>query len=409
MYTVKQAIGIRHGINKRWGIIDLPAFTMSQLYQTFRSVQVALYLPDGTTVVYLNLRDIAPQYATSTIKFADVLYAIGSGSLPTTTTGIVLNHKAAQFRDAFRAGYDVTPVNALNQLDPTLTNFELPNLRLSRPDLSVDYTYAFKHMLVSVNGLYHRTDTDGINGLMVVDGMKSSRLSGQNQVGLLSFSNMCELQIKPITANQIDLSDPGKPVVNLDVSSAGKSVILILAGYMVFVDGNALRQLSPTSYKIDLTNLGLVNRYYELRNYIDLTHLGIAHPSGNPTEVSIAELTSELATVNWLTLSQSFFVLLDTPSLYTQSRYLAKTGMPNIYITYSQPNETLVLENGRQPSYWSKFEDGQWRLDIYNNVISNAQYYSNPLPTWLNTSGGELSGNPTHLSRAYLMEIGRDY
>lgn len=409
MYTVKQAIGIRFGINKRWEVINLAAFTMAQLYQTFRTAQVSLYLPDGTTVVYLDLQAISPQYATSTIKFADVLYEIGSSSLPTTVTGITLNHKAAQFRDAFRAGYNVTPVNTLNQIDPTLTNFELPNIRLSRPDLSVDYHYAFRHMLVSVNGLYHRTDTDGVNGLMVVDGMKSSRISGQNQVGLLSFSNVCDLQIKPITPGQIDISDSGKPVVTLDASTAGKSVILILAGYMVFVDGVALRQLSPTTYKIDLTNLGLVNRYYELRNYIDLTHLGISHPAESPTELSIAELTSDTVSVNWLTLSQSFFVVLDTPNLYTQRRYLAHTGMPNIYISYAQPNEVMVLENGRQPSYWSRFEEGQWRLDIYNNVISNAQYYSNPLPTWLNTSGGELSGTPNHLSKAYLMEIGRDY
>lgn len=409
MYTVKQAIGIRNGINKRWEIIDLNAFTMSQLYQTFRSVQIALYMADGTTVVYLNLRDIAPQYTTSNYKFSDVLFALNGNSLPTSTTGIVLNHKTAVFRDAFRAGYEVTPVNQLNQLDYTVPNSALPNLRLSRSDLSLDYDYVFKHMLVTVNGLYHRTDTDGTNGLMVVDGMKSSQLSGQNQVGLLSFSDMCDIQVKPIVPSSVTIAETGKPVIDMGADMTGKSVILILAGYMVFVDNDAFKQVSSSNYKIDLTNLGLVSRYYELINYIDLSHLGLSHPIDSPTEISIADLTTDETVMKWLTLSQTFMVILDTPNLYTQRRYLGKTGMPNIYISYTQPNEVLVLENGRQPAYWSRFEDGQWRLDLYNNVIANAQYYSNPLPTWLNTAGGELSGTPNHLSRAYLMEIGRDY
>lgn len=409
MYTVNQAIGIRYGLNKRWEVIDLTAFTMAQLYQTFRVAQISLFLPENTIPVYLDIQDIAPTYATFTGKFSDLLAGLGNQALPTKTTGITLNHRKALFRDAFRAGYTVTPVNAVNAVDTSVPTNALPNVRLTRPDLTTDYNYVFKHCLVTVNGHYHRTDTDGVNGLMVTDAMKGLQISGQNQIGLLSFSGMCDLQIVPITPSMIDLTESGKPVFTLNQDMTNKSIILVFGGYMVFLDGTALQQVGVSSYKLNMLAINLVDRYYESLNYMDLTGLDIVPAAVNQNEIAIADLTTDATTLGWFSMSQTFAVVLNTPSLYTQRQYLARSGMPNIYFSYAQPNDSLVLELGRQPSYWSSFEDRQWRIALYDNVIGNELYYSNPLPTWVNTSGADMAGSPNHLSKAYFLEIGRDY
>jgi hypothetical protein len=406
-YITKQAIGIRFGIDKRWEIIDLTAITVPKLLTTYRIAQIELAAPNGGASVYLDVQTLMPLYANFPGKFADLLFALGNESLPTTTTGIVLNHRKALFRDAFRAGYSVTPVNEVNIVDPSKPDTALPNVRLSKEN--IDYAYAFKHCLVSVNGFYHRTDTDGVNGLMVTDAMNTLNISGQNQIGLLSFAGMCSFDIVPITPSMIDVNTLGMPVITMNQDMNNKSLILVVGGYMTFVDNTTLSQIGTSSYKLDMTTMKLVDRFYDSSNYIDLTNVGITPSASSATEIAIADLTTGPAVVGWLTLSQSFAVVLDTPSLYTQRQYMARSGMPNLYFSYVQPNDPLVLELGRHPSYWSVYEDKQWRLSLYDNVVGNELYYTNPLPTWLNTAGGNMSGMPNHLSQAYLLEIGRDY
>lgn len=409
MYTIIEAIGVRKGINKRWEVIDMSAWTVQDLLSTFRKVQVELLPAGATSNVFLDLIELAPTYATYADTLATILTSIGSETLPTTMTGIVLNQRHALQCDAFKAGYTVTPVNALNVIDTSVENSSLPNIRLTRTDTTMDYSYMFNRCLVTINGFYHRTDTDGENGLMVVGAMTSRNISGSNQIGLLSFASMCAIEILPIASSMIDTTTADKPIINLGVDLTDKSVLLILGGYMVQVDGTALKRVGDASYKIDLTQLNLVDRYYESSNYIDLTELEISTSANNTSEISISDLTTESVTKAWLQLSQTFFVILDTPDLYLEKQYVARSGMPDIYFNYSKPESPLVLELGRHPSYWMTYEDNVWRMTLYDNVIGNTLYYSKPLPTWINTSGSNMSGMPTHLSEAYLLEIGRDY
>lgn len=409
MYTAIQAIGVRNGINKRWEVIDLSTISVKALLANFRKVQVKLMPEQDTVAEYLNLRDIAPRYATFSGTIAQMLVDNGDTSLPTAQVGIQLNPAKAHFRDAFKAGYTVTPVNAVNVIDAAADQNSLPNIRLTRVDSAVDYSYMFNHCLVSVNGFYHRTDTDGVHGLMVSGGMNTLNKSGQNQVGILSFASMCDIKIVPMTDSMIDTTVITKPVVTLSEDMSNKSLLLILGGYMVTVDGAALKQVGASSYKIDFTQLNLVERFYESSLYTDMNDLQVNPASGSPNEISIGDLTTDEVIRNWLKLSQSFLVVLDTPEVYFHKQYIARSGLPNLYFSYIQPNDLLSLELGRHPSYWSSFNDGQWRISLYDNVIGNELYYTRPIPTWMNTSGSDISGAPNHLSQAYFLEIGRDY
>lgn len=407
MYVAQKAIGVRLGINKRWENIALTT-PVQQMFQHYRRVQLELLPQDAAAAVFLDLQELAPTYSQFAGTIADLLVSIGDASLPTTVTGITLDPKRATYRDAFQAGYRVQPVGQLNTIDESVPNHMQPNIRLTREGFN-DYRYAFEHMLVSINGYYHQTDTDGINGLMVVDAMKSVVRSDQNQIGLLSFSQMCSLQTLRITDAMMDLSNPVQPIITLPSSASAKSLMISFGGVLLFVDGQTLTRVGETSYKIDLGKMQLVDTYYEAINYLDMTSLGLNTSAANNRQIVKDDLVTESVVRAWLKLSQSFLVVLDTPVLYTQRKHLGRSGFPGIYFAYTQPNNPIVLEDGRSPSYWTEYDDKQWRITLYNNVVGNDLYYTNPAPAWRTVSESHAPGDPARISRAYELEIGRDY
>lgn len=407
MYVAQKAIGVRLGVNKRWENIPLTV-TVQQMFQLYRRVQLEL-LPDGAVdPVFLDLQELAPTYSQFNDTITALLAQIGNASLPTTAMGIQLNPRKAYYRDAFKAGYRAQPVSQVNMIDLTIPNHMQPNIRLTREGFN-DYQFAFEHMLVSINGYYHQTDADGVNGLMVVDAMKSVVRSDQNQIGLLSFSQMCSLQTLRITDAMLDLSNPVQPVITLPASTSSKSIVLSFGGVLMFVDGQTLTRVGQTSYKIDLGKMQLVDMYYESINYLDMTSLGLNTAAANNRQIVKDDLITEPVVRAWMKLSQSFVVVLDTPNLYTQHKYLGRSGFPGIYFTHTQPNNPIVLEDGRSPAYWTEYDDKQWRVTLYNNVVGNDLFYTNPAPSWRTVSESHTPGDPARISRAYELEIGRDY
>ena len=409
MYTVITAIGVPFGLNQRWVVIDLTAYTVAQLYTTFRRVQITL-LPTGATVaVYLNLATIATTYSNYNFPFATLLTSLGSTALPTTTTGLILNKNSAFYKDAFKAGFIITPVTSTNTIIPFLPNIVLPNIRLTRTDIKIDYTYLQANVLVNVNGFYHQTTTDGINGVMVIDAMKSLVRSQQNQLALWNFGKVGTVTQVPITTEMVSTATPATPtapVITLPMTLVNQSVFLILGGYLVPVDGTTLTQLGSSTFQLNFALIDLVNRYYESINYIDIDSVLATTPPTNPNQIVIADLTTPTAIAAWLALTQTFFVVVNTPELYMQKLGVKRIGTPNQYITYQRPTSPLVLALGRQPPYWDIQEDRQWLLSIYDNNIGNLLYYSTA--NTLSTNGACQPGTPGNLQEAYLLEIGSD-
>ncbi|HEV7237297.1 MAG TPA: hypothetical protein VGN15_14010, partial [Ktedonobacteraceae bacterium] len=231
---------------------------------------------------------------------------------------------------------------------------------------------------------------------------------GQNQIGLWDFETLGGFTYVPITSNMVDTSVAGMANIVLDGDLSQKSVFLVLGGYLVLLDNKALLRTGANNYTVDFTQLDLVSRYFESNNYLDLTSLGLQPSSHNEDQIAVADLRTPAAILAWLELSQSFFVVLNTPEMYSQSLAVKRSGFPQLYYTYQTPLSPLQLETGRMPSYWPTEVDGQWELALEGNVIGNKLYYENPLSSWISTSGANMPGMPGHLSNAQLLEIGRD-
>jgi hypothetical protein len=420
MYSVISAIGVEKGINKRWRSIDLMESVTRDLYLNYRKIYLTLAVEGQSEVVYLDMERIADRYATYLQTVDAMLLDNGSASLPTQITQPIIDNRTAKFSDATRACYHATPWHPLyggNAAPETNTA-----LLLTRDDPVTDYTYFHRHCLVSINGFYHVIDTNGEDGVVVYDAMKSLRQSRQNQIGLLSFANVCTLKTIPITSAMVHkrLSpemlngsasvEPYSKIgfIKLNEDLTGKSIMLVIGGYLHAPDSNLFSKVNDNEIIIDFQRLPMFDRYYESNQYLDLSALGLSMTNRNPTQISVEELLSDEVLVKYLTLSQSFVVVLDTPELYAAKQYIKKTGIPGQYISYTQPNYPLVLGVGRMPEYWSAYEDQQWALTVQDNV-RRARSYNTTDPLRLRSlDATTLPVEVEFYHPAYLLEIGTD-
>lgn len=407
-YSAASAIGVPFGINKRWMSVDISNATVANLYATYRVLQLTLNVVGSTTPVYLLLSDIAAMYSNYTGTIASMLTVVGNTTLPTTTTPILINERSATYMDAFRAGYTATPVSSANLVLQYLPPTSVPDLRLTRSDINLDYNLFISHALVSINGYYHYAITDGTNGVQVKDAIRSLNISNQNEIGIWNFTKVGALTTIPIIAGMVNTAVAQNPSVTLPVDTTGKYVFLILGGYPIYVDGQALTQLSSTQFSINFTLLNILERFFESGNYLDMSAVITAAGLSGYPGATVGALTTNVSILAWLEMSQSYFVVLNNPNIFIQKQYVQRIGIPNQYISYQDPVYPLVLVLGRHPSYWKTFEDGQYRLSIYNNVVGNLLYNVTPSPTNLVSGGSSQPGMPGLLQEAYLLQLGSD-
>ena len=312
--------------------------------------------------------------------------------------------------DAFRAGYSVKPYNALYGENVSMTD-RLDAL-LTRASPVADYSLFYNTTLVTVNGFYHRTDLAVGKGIVVYKAAESVRKSNQNQMGLLTFDGMCNIQTHPITESMIYKQDVNTPLsdaayINTGLDLTNKSVVFVIGGYMHFVK-DIVTKVGENLFKIDFANYPLFDRFYEMRNHLNVSSFNLSTSTVNPDQIAVEELQSDENIKALLLMNQSFFVVLDTPHLYTEKNYVKGTGYPATYIGFTTPNKSLVTGLGRHSEYWYRHEDDQYILTVYDNAVSN-RIYNTINPYFENSVGAsELPTDPVYLSGAYFLETGRD-
>lgn len=411
MYQLVSAIAVPYGLQKRWQAIseeDLASLSVKTFFETYRRMQLAVRPAPNAAIAYCLMETIKPAWGAFEGTLAQMFTALGNEAIPTDPTGLALNTRIANYEDVFRANYRLQAVTRGNSPTPTIPVRDRPDIRLTRTQPNTDYGHLFRHSLVSVNGFFHLTDTDTVNGLVVQDANKSWVHCGQNQMGLLSFAKVGQLQCIPITDAMITQTEARMPVVRLPESIGDKQVLMVLGGYLHLPNPVIFQRLNATDFQINFNAIKWPERYQESRQYIDLTGLPLTHPPGNQNVLSLTELYSDPVIRAYLKLSQSFFVVLDTPHLYHQMHQVRKSKLPSMYMAYRKPVESLVTELGRMPEYWSREEHGQWVLTIYNGYTENKVFTTERID-WVDTiDHGNEALPAARISDGFLLEIGRD-
>lgn len=316
-----------------------------------------------------------------------------------------MNIKTAKYKEAFMAGYNAVSIHSL-------LNNSITDLMLTRDAPITGYNEFYKHCLVSINGYYHLTDTNGDDGIVVYNGASSLKIANQCQIGIYNFKDISSIELLPITTDMIykqDLDEPysSSAFIKLNKDLTNKTLLLSLGGYLHTIDQITVSIVGSDIIKINFSNYPILDRFYESVNYLNLSSMNLNTTDKNPLQISIEELSSDERLLAYMTLSQSFFVILDTPEIFVNRQYIKKSNSYGRYVSYIRPLYPLVTNLGRHPEYNYHIEDGYYSINVPDNTTQNKIYnIINPLNL---TKDDTLPNAPEDFGTAYFLEISKEF
>lgn len=417
MYTLVDAYAVKNTPQAHWANVDLGSTLIRDIYQTYRKVYLTLTNPVLLGDVYVDMTQMQTQYQGFQGTLNALLASIGSTSLPTIPSIPVADPKYAKYADAFSVGYKVKLISD-NGVDVPTTADRRTMLRLYRPQPATDMQTFYKNCLVSINGFYHITDTDGTYVYVANAGLSSLK-SRQNQVGILNFIDIGEIEQIPITPDMLFIQDDsGGVTANMKQrtfiklpagkTAEGKVPILVCGGYLNFV-GESFWQSGDDQFSVDFHAMRLLDRYYESLPYINYDYLGMQGTDLNPEQVDVAQFYSDEVLTKFMTSSQSFIVLVNSDQLFTNKIKIRHARLPGMFVSDYKPTYPLFMGYGRTVEYWKTYEDQQWSLTCIDNLLNWRVFnYSNP-DQERSVSDQRVPYHQFDFSRGHFLEIGRDF
>lgn len=413
MYVLVKAIGVEKIQGARYAPIDVTAIPVYQIFNTYRKAYFTLSNVFLDAPVDIELSSLREKYSSFQGSFEDLLVVVGNNTLEVTTIAPVLDPKYATYSDAFRAGYKIEALNILAAFDAALPPSSKTSLRISRTKPVTDMELFFKNCIVSINGFFHRTDYDGTHAY-VVEGNSSKIKSHQNQMGFLSFLNIGEIENVPITTDMLFKQSPqsqykNKVYVKLGRDITDKTVILVLGGYLMFIDNKSLKQSGNDVFIVDINYVPFIERFFEAMPYLDYDALGLPVNVDDVTAVDVNQLLTDDVLTKYFTMPQSFFCIVDTPEIFTNRIAVKSSGLPGMFIGYQEPKYPLVVSNGKVAEYWKSYEDGQWAINVHDSYLHNRVFSTVPVDTLGVVTSANVPATRVTNSSGYLLEIGKDF
>ena len=410
MYTFVNSTCLGRGVGQQWVNLNIGDQLIFDIYANYRDVYLELSTPFLTNNVYVDFNAIKPLTAGYGGTLNQWLVSIGNTALSTIASLPTGSVRYATYSDAIQAGYKINIAKIGTPLVNTLNKADLVDLVLTRPHYPTDLTQIHDYSLVSVNGYFHRTDTDGTNAYVYAGG-KTLTKSNMNTLGIISFLNLGRITKLPIDPLNVYSQGVGavlkdRTYFKIPVPTTNKSVILCLGGYLVFPEDNVFWPTGVDIWALNINAIPMRERYFESNASIDLSSLGLDVNTITPDLININQLLSDSVLLKYFTLSQSFFIIIDTPNLITNKVYLKSSNVPGVLTSYQNPIYPLFINYGKLAEYWRVPEDGYWSISIldpfYKNYVFN---YSNPNINGI-TVPALLSANPYVKSTGFMLEIG---
>lgn len=412
MYTLIKAVCLARTTGAQWKEVAIGNVLVFDIFNTYQQVYLEvsnIYLESN---VYVDFTVMRGRFSSYNGTLNDLLISLAGDALPTVEKLPNVSIKYVKYSDAIMSGYKINPTIIGQQLEPNFPVSEMTDLKINRPLYNTDMRLLHSHCLVTVNGYIHMTDAE-LDGSFayVKDGCISMLHSKMNQLGILSFLDIGELTKIPITANNIHPSTIEYPLkkriyLNIDTDSTGKMPLLVLGGYLIFPEQNVFWQCGENTYAINIAAMPIVERFFESRLYLNLETLGLTSSALNPDMVSKDELLSDAVLIKYLTLSQSFFVLVDTEHLFTNKIFIKHTSLPGMFTSYNDPVYPLIVNHGKIAEYWKEFNDGYWAVNVSDSYFRNYVFTHKSSKQLENITDHRVPMRTHFNSRGYLLEIG---
>jgi len=399
MYELITAYSRKDRRNGRWVEVDVTDEPVKFLYQTFGDVWFIITYPSLDGVKGLRLDDVQnllnPLGPLTSVS--EWLISVGNTTLPFTddfpefTTGYV------KYANAWHAGYQLEPISRIGTVEQGGSKWDKEDLLISRSD--IDPEYLVRNVLFSVNGLFHVAEY-GPEGVHIHNGNRSLRKANDNQVGIHSFAEVGTVSYIPITDDMITAQHTGAPLnkgvyvtlpENTDMD--GKTFLVVLGGYLQVL-GKTYTRVGERTYRIELPNLMLLERFYDSWDDMDLdTELGLTKYEVNNSMVSVFEFFKDETIRRYLTLSQSFFVAVDADTFFHELVALETTKLPSRYYDSEVTQYPLIGAYGRMLEYHPIVEDGVTVLCTTRNVRHRYDFHRRK---WRDSTAVDDGRYPAH-------------
>lgn len=337
---------------------------------------------------------VADLLPSTTVK--EWLQGIGNQTLPFETELPNEKVRLVKYGQALHAGYKYRPVARFGHVDDNSSSFNKQDLLLVHPTHTPQQVV--ENCLVSVNGFYHISDWDE-NGVHTYNGNESIRIANRSEVGLTSFENVGKIKCIPITADMVIPQRDGAPLFDASyikipesVDLANKSILAVIGGNL-HVQGSLFDRIGERILRVHLGSNAFLDQYFEVVQNLNVSSMGLEQDEKNKTLLVVEQLKSDKAVLAYLTLSQSFLVIVDTPSFFHEFEILESLRAPGRYMGYERKYYPLVGTYGRQLEYHIIHEHGRY---VYATTRSVRRNYDANTRNWQEGGVVDAGCYPAH-------------
>lgn len=410
MYTYVSSVALSKSIGAQWETIDLGDIYMFSIFSAYRKVYLTLSNPALPNNVYVDIDVFKPEYTSYTGTLNELLVEIGDTALPTVPSLPTTQIKYAKYSDGFQVGYiaDLTIIG--QELPPNFPRADMTDLFVVRPKYKTNMALIHSHCLVTVNGYLHQTDANSVKAF-IVDGGRTFKHQRDNQFGILSFLDIGAITKIPITEDMILSLDSQNTLYNgavIDLQGhnlENKTILMSVGGYLTLPEPQVFWQYSNNSVALNLSQTPYVQRYVESSYYLDLSSLGLDQSYMNPSLINVPQLTSDEVIKKYLMLSQSFVIIVDTPNLFFNRKYLGAARLPGEFISYTKPTYPLMVNYGKMVEYFTTEEDGEWLMRVKDSYYRNFIFNYEDENKLNDVSDQKLPMNVFYHSKGFFLEI----
>lgn len=399
MYTYKYAAGRYKNYNPGYYIVDISSYSVADLEKLFDILYIVVYDGFYKVDVCISLETYRLDFSKNpNLKIQDWLTLQNGNNLKTSDVIPADDYSYVKLERIFTYGYFHYPanVNLANDRQDDLLSDAAPDVRIKHYQYqNIDYTEINSHALFTVNGVFMRSVArpDGI--YLLGAGLDYIQHKEDLRIGALNFEKLGKVTTVPIVSeNLIEIdTDIGKRLEYKLDNLSGKTIFLVVNGQLL-VDTNFVYRVADDRVAINLNSFDTAHHYL---NYKDSTR------TPKLTTFSKFDAYNKQA----LTAHNSFFVLIDNPSIGVDVSPMTTFHYPNAFHTEERFQHPLVLDNGKFPTpYIRTYGIGQRLLNhdlrIYNKY---------PFMT-AGALGGNIlmnpavnQGDPGRLSKGWMFKI----
>lgn len=425
MYTLVRARYRQDRRAGRWVEGDLAAEPIGTLSANYGDVFLYIEYPGAGQPVtkalhWVDVTNLIVNYNPS-LTVQQWLTQMGNTTLPFETE--LPNEKIClvKYAQAWHAGYKVQAKGLNGSLNQDISVHYKEDLVITHPKF--DPQRIRDNCLISVNGYFHLTDWTA-EGVRVVDGNKTVLRTNDNQIGLYSFETIGKLKYVPITDEMIIPQNADTPLWDVtflrlpdDIDLEGKTVLLVTGGYLNVLS-DVYERTNDRIWRLSFGRMMFLNRFIQSSQDMDLTSLGLTVSKDDPTLLNAQELKEDSVIRAYLKLSQSFFVIVDSPSMFQSFEPVQYLNLPGRFI--GSKNEQLPLTGayGRMLDYHIIKEPGMAKaikapeteqLYVYCSTENQRYNYDAHTRPWLDqtlVNGGKYPAQPSRNETAYYRILG---